>query len=119
VLEPLHPGTSPRCYLLVHTPTDPPGLIVAILSEDLREFKVAVVWERPFDGGYAPCRLGKHTATIIKARVSRLFLAREVHVLDDANHGFVTLLPTDGVGPLANTVDKALRAVSAIGDLVA
>lgn len=119
VIEPDYPGISPRCYLRVHTPSIPPGLRVVVLSEDLMAFKVAVIWERRFDGSHAPCRLGEYSATILRIRVPKLFLMREVHMLDDADHGFVTLRPAGDTKALAATIDKALQRIRVLGELTA
>ncbi len=92
----------------------PADLSVVVVSEDLATFKVAAVWEAPFEGSHAPSRLGGYRAAVIKVRVAGLFLTREVHALEDADYGFVELRPNDSARLLAAPIDTALQRIGAI-----
>lgn len=109
-IESADPGLA-LCYLIVRTPSDPPDLRVVVLSADLIAFKVAVIWQTPFDGSYAPRRIGRFPATVLKVRLPEIFEMREVHVFDAPGHGFVTIRPGDGVGRLSQTIAQALAVI--------
>ncbi|MDE2198397.1 MAG: hypothetical protein KGJ41_05175 [Rhodospirillales bacterium] len=106
---------TPRCLLRVHAPDLPAELGVAVLSDDLRAFKIVLAWLRPFDGSYAPMARAGYQTTILKIRAAGLSFAREVHALQSHDHGFVTLRPGEDLGRLVATIIAALRIAREMG----
>ena len=82
-------GTGPACCLEFRAPGQAEALSVHLLSQDFATFKLLLAWRRPFDGALTPIDLGGHTATILGARLPGLALAREVHLLDIPDFGFL------------------------------
>ncbi len=85
------PGSRPACFLQFQLAGLPSALAVCLASQDLRAFKVLLAWRRPFDGSLTPIRLAGYTATVMGVRLPGLLLAREVHVPELPDHGFVTV----------------------------
>ncbi len=105
-------AAGPACCLWFQPAPRPEALVVCLLSEDMRAFKVLLAWRRPFDGSLAPTRLGGHATTVMGARLPGLTLAREVHLPDLADHGFSIVAdsaPTALAAPLAIALAAARR----------
>ena len=102
-----HP--SPFCYLRVRMPGLPAAVTVNLLSENMRDFKVVVAWHMAFQDDFAPVAVGAYPATWMQVRVRDLFFAREVHLLPDRDHGFVTIAHDEDVAGLAGMLAEALE----------
>ena len=109
------PGSGPTCCLEFAVPGQAPALSLHLLSHDLAAFKLLLAWRRPFDGPIAPISLGGHEASIIGARLPGLTLAREVHLFDIPDHGFIGGNADD----LAPHIATALTVARALSPLVA
>jgi hypothetical protein len=107
---------GPACLLHVHdTTTDAPP--VCLLSWDMRHFKALLAWRRPFDGTLGPIQLGGYATSVLGARLPGLTLAREVHVPDLADHGFLTLGDDGDVAALGEAVSVLLIAARSLSPL--
>jgi hypothetical protein len=101
------PGEGPACCIDVSVPGQSRALSVHLLSHDLGTCKLLLAWRRPFDGPLAPISLGGCEATIIGARLPGLTLAREVHLPELPDHGFVVGEPAAIAAQLATALTVA------------
>jgi hypothetical protein len=109
-------GTGPACCLRFRIAALSPALTVVLLSQDFATFKLLLAWRRPFDGGLAPIRLGAYAATVLGARLPGLLAAREVHLPELPDFGFVRV-GDSGAPELAARIAPALaigRRLSAL-----
>ncbi len=95
-------GEGPRCCLDICVPTQSPALSLHLLSHDFAAFKLLLAWRRPFDGPLSPISLGGYATTVIGARLPGLTLAREVHLPEIPDSGFI------GADSLAQHISSAL-----------
>lgn len=107
------PGLGPLCCLEISVPGQAPSLSVHVVSHDFCTFKLLLAWRRNFDGVLAPMWLGGHETTLIGARLPGLVLAREVHLPDVPDNGFV------GSEELVRHVGTAVAVARRLSDLVA
>ncbi len=105
-------GIGPLCCLEISVAGQAKSLSVHVVSHDFATFKVLLAWRRPFDGSLAPMWLGGYEATLIGARLPGLVLAREVHIPDVPDYGFV------GGDDLARHVGTALAVARKLSALV-
>jgi hypothetical protein len=107
------PGDGPECCLDISVPGQARALSVHLLSHDFTTFKLLLAWRRPFDGALAPISLGGHEATIMGARLPGLTLAREVHLPELPDSGFVPADP-EAIAACAAVALSVARRLSAL-----
>ena len=111
------PG-NPACCLWLQPTAAPQPLLVCLVSADMGAFKVLLAWRRRFDGSLATVRLGGYAATVMGARLPGLTLAREVHLPELPDHGFVSIGP-GGEAELATRLSVALAVARRLSALTA
>jgi hypothetical protein len=109
------PGDGPACCLTFRAAGLAPALPVLLLSQDFVTFKVLLAWRRRFDG-LAGIRLGGYAATVLGARLPGLAMAREVHLPELPECGFVS---GGGTGEMAARIAAALAIGRRLSALVA
>jgi len=80
---------APKIYLRVRRTAWRPDVSVCLLSEDLTQFKVLILWSKPFDGSYDEILFSSFECPVIRARVYGMFGLREVVLGEKFNYGFV------------------------------
>jgi hypothetical protein len=81
----------PRLYMQVRHAYGNDKLFVAVLSENLVDFKVSLIWFDHFRNGYSTKHLDGYKTTVLKVRVHDLAFNREIHVSADASRGFLSI----------------------------
>jgi hypothetical protein len=71
------PVNAPACYIRLRLPAA--ALSVCLLSEDMRHFKILLVWPRHFDGDFSDLAVCGLPAVVIRARVYDLAYFREIY----------------------------------------
>jgi hypothetical protein len=109
---------GPACFLWFRATAQAGALVVCLLSQDLRAFKVLLAWRRRFDFSLAPIGLGGYATTVMGARLPGLGFAREVHLPELPDHGFAAA--SDGAtDELAARLAVALAVARRLSVLVA
>jgi hypothetical protein len=107
-LRPRHAGGGPTAFLHVRWPGLPAPLVVALVSEDLAQFKALLAWRVPFDMNFRTVTLGGYPTSLLKVRLPDLFEAREVILPDLLGGGFITIAPGGSIAPLLATLAHLL-----------
>jgi hypothetical protein len=118
-LLPLRTGGSPSCFLQVRWPGLPQPLGVALLSEDLAQFKVMLAWMRETGNIFTTGTLGGYPTSLIRARLWDLFLTREVVLPDLPGGGFVSMSQGAPLDRLLRPIAHALDAGAALAPALA
>lgn len=102
---------APRFFLRLHTAALDKELFVALLSEDMRYFKVVLVWY-PQAGSHVPglTHLDGYATSLMKVRVATLQYNCDVFLPDSPDQGFVTLDDPGEIDALADTAAFYLTA---------
>ena len=108
-LSPLRVGGSSTCYLQFRCPTLPRPLFVALVSEDIVQFKALLAWSGGGDD-FRTGTLGGYPTSLLKVRLWDLFLQREVLLPDLPGGGFVTFADGERLGRLSGPIAHALDA---------
>jgi Core-2/I-Branching enzyme len=108
-IEVFPPDERAACCLHVVCAGLPERLLVAVLSQDLRTFKVALMWQAAWRGSFHITTLGGYPAVVLKVRLPSLFLAREVVLPSLPDSGFLSV-DEDAAGHLSPLVAQALAA---------
>lgn len=74
---------------------------IYIASQDLIHFKIIAAYLVPFNG-FGDSIVGEYRTSIIRARLTDLSFAQEIHVADDLNHGFVKVESLDNASALTS-----------------
>jgi hypothetical protein len=82
---------APPLYLQLRQPHWPRSLSVCLLSERLRQLKILILWQDPFDGSYEELRVADWDSVVLKTRVYGLFGHREIVLGTKVDYGFVEL----------------------------
>jgi acetyltransferase-like isoleucine patch superfamily enzyme len=111
----------PKLYMQVRRNDEHDKIFVAVLSENLTDFKVSLVWVDNFCNGFANSHLDGYLTTVLKTRVHDLAYNREIHVLGDSNRGFFSIQNQEELLLLSNAVltyvavaDRLLKLLSAV-----
>jgi len=101
------------CHLRFQTPAAPAGLSVALLSQDLAQFKVVLARRQEAGLDFRTGTLGGYPTSVLKVRLATLFQQREVILTDLPGGGLVAMTrsaPLDRlVAPIAHALDAAAR----------
>jgi hypothetical protein len=100
---------APYLYARINSPQFP-HLVVAIISENLHDFKFLISQQHEFNGYWLPYVNGGREVSLIRARVHGLFFQKDISVPEAENYGFIRLdEPNDGA-VLLRALDTYLRA---------
>jgi hypothetical protein len=109
-LLPPHAGHSPACYLRFGWPALPGALRVALVSEDLGQFKVLLAWRHDFANDFQTGTLAGYPTSLLKVRLWELFQSREVLLPDVPGGGFVSMRQGSPIERLVDPISHVLDA---------
>jgi hypothetical protein len=105
---------TPRFFLRLRTPPMHPDVCMTVLSEDLRHFKVLLVWRRPGPRVHLPIAAAGYPTLLLEVRVGTITHQREIHLPSSADQGFVTLQHAGDIEPLIRTATAYLAIADGI-----
>ncbi len=105
--------SCPSLCLQVRHPDMRSDLFVSIMSENLTDFKVSLIWLDSFEPTYEQKEFGGCLATIIKVRAHDVAYKRELHIKEDKLKGFLTISKEEDLENLICSIllyfDKAIN----------
>jgi len=93
------------------------GLSIAILSDDLINFKIILLKQHEFEGFFLPYKKNDREVSLIIARVHGLFLQKDISVPGVENYGFIKIEGESDIDRLFSLLRQYIESAHGVGDV--
>jgi Core-2/I-Branching enzyme len=114
--EPGAVANAPACYFVLKPVQAWDSFRIGLFSEDLRLFKVVVAVDQADVPPFADALFRGHRTTALRVRIHDFFLAREIEIEGQQDHGFFDWPSGGSPDGLRNGLQKAIDAARAFSN---